>query len=594
MDTLSSVAKRCLAAIGRRYKSNPATAIAYCEEILVNKAVRLDELVAVDEFCLYLLNTDPVRAINVTKLRLATSAELIPGMAWSILAAAYSQIGDSQRSIETCRKGLEADMPLRMRINIISTLSKYDDVSNFVSDLVARYDPKSDGIDMASRIFQLANRYAFWKEAYIFSRQMEEFYKKRKYGLPSENARLNLLWCSDQHTNVEVVSAMIHRQYGPLTKIKNKGHAQTRAKKSRLTIGYLSADFRDHPTSHLMMGAWRNHNRKKFSIVFFDNGWDDRSPTRLELSKYCDELVPVAKLSDDEAAATIKSKKVDILIELNGPTHSNRLGILRFHPALLQVGYLGWPGSYGGGLVDAIIADRYVLPPSQDAIIPEKIIRMPTTYQVNDHATYPIFQGVLGKKKVHSPFKENFKFGSTNNVNKLNLDVWDVWMHILRNAPYSELHILHPGLPAIKNLINYAGDFGIQADRIKWLPRLDRFEHLSRLSQLDLILDPWPYGGHTTTTDALAAGVPVLTKEGANFAGRVAGSLLTAAGLGKALIAKDSSEYAAKAIAFANSQIHLDQISLFMEKNLPKAKLFNSKQWTEDFEKALLDAYNGL
>jgi len=583
--------KKTLDHIATVYQKNNNNAYDLCLTMMDDDQIATEDLVAIDEFCLYLLGADPVKAIEISRLRINRFPTQQPGVAWSVQAAAHGQVGNIEECVAVCREGLRADLPVRMRLNLLSTLAKYEDVSGHLPDMFRCFDPKVDGFDMVSRLYDLSNRYCFWSEARHYSSLMKEQYERGQFGVTGESARLNLLWCGDNAINTGVTRSMMRRRYGPGAQ-KRASPLIKKGFDGKITLGYLSADFRDHPTAHLMMGCWRNHDRDRFRVIFFDNGWDDKSLTRVQLEGFCDEIVPVASLSDQDASKLIRDRGVDILIELNGPTHSNRLGIVRQRPAPVQVGYLGWPGSYGGELVDYIVADHYVFPESRDAVIPERIIKMPSTYQVNDHKSYEILSLGVGPKSIKaSPFKSPkrrpFRFGSINNINKLSMDVWDVWMHILREIPFSELHILHPGLPAIKNLIQYARQLGVDSKRIVWLPKLGRFEHLERLHEIDLCLDSWPYGGHTTTTDALAAGVPVLALEGENFAGRVSGSLLSAAGLGKALIAPDERGYSQIACSLAESPEHISQIRNFMRSNIEGSALFDSLAWTRAWEKRL-------
>jgi len=551
------------------------------------------QLIAIDEFAKHLLFTSPNSAIELTTQRLQAFPSRVAGVAWSVLAAAYSQQGRAKLAAEACKKGLEWDIPKRMRINLYSVLSKYEDVSAELRKLIQDYDPLRDGVDTATKLLQLADEYAFWIDAQKLLAVLKDAYSNQLYATTNESPRGNLLWCDDQKINTGVARHMARRQFpeGQTTYKAEVTRLPNRITDEKIHIGYLSSDFRDHPTSHLMLGAWRNHNRDRFRITLFDSGWDDGSGTRKQIEKYCDELVPIAGLSDADAASEIKSRRVDVLVELNGPTQSHRLGVLRFKPAPVLIGYLGWPGSYGGELVDCIIGDRYTCTPSVAANIPETILYLDGTYQINDHRHYSVFSDGLGRITTSRTERSAFRFGSVNNINKLSLDVWDVWMHILKECPHSELHLLHPGTTAIHNIEQISHRYGIAASQFKWLPKLQPAEHLARLSELDLVLDPWPYGGHTTTTDALAAGVPVLALEGLNFAGRVSGSLLTAAGLGS-LIAPTVQDYARMACALCENDSQMDQIREFMAATLGDSRLFDSLGRTRHLETLIEEVHH--
>lgn len=563
-------------------KESIAGAVEFCRSWLDSEPSE-DQLIALDEFALYLLYIAPEAAITLETERLEKFPCEASGTGWSVLCAAYSQQGQAELAVKTCHDGLSHEIPLRMQINILGILSKYEDVSCHLPSVMQRYDAEKDGLDMATRLYQLAGQYAFWVEAQKLLVVLRKAYSKSHNVALNESPRTNLLWCDDQSINTQVVRQMIDRQYVEgknYTKPNRKGRA---TKSKKIHIGYLSGDFRDHPTSHLMLGAWRNHDRNRFRITMFDTGWDDGSVTREEIKRFCDEIVPVAALTDEKAASLIRSYELDGLIELNGPTQAHRLGILRYKPAPITIGYLGWPGSYGGGLVDYLVGDDYVLPKLEDPAIPEKVLRLQGSYQINDHRHYEVFQNRLGRKR-ELPGNNSFKFGSLNNINKLSLDVWDVWMHILKECPSSELHILHPGIPAIQNIVKITRQYGVSPSRLHWLPKLNQKEHLERLDTLDLILDSWPYGGHTTTSDALAAGVPVLALEGKNFAGRVSGSLLKAAGLGKSLIAPTVADYVSTACSLYQNPEQMQLIESFMSEHLPKCELFDSLARTRSLE----------
>ena len=551
------------------------------------------QLIAVDEFALYLLFTSPESAIQLANRRLQDFSDRSAGVAWSVLAAGYSQQGRSELAVTASKQGLQHDIPSRMRINLFSVLAKYEDVSSSLPQLIQDYEPDRDGVDTATKLLQLAGEYAFWVDAQKLIAVLKDAYSEHRYADANESPRGNLLWCADQSINVGVARHLTRRQFpeGVVSGPTKTARSQKRNPDKKIHIGYLSSDFRDHPTSHLMLGAWRNHDRARFHVTFFDSGWDDGSATRQELERHCDALVAIGGLSDADAAAEIKRREVDVLVELNGPTQSHRLGILRFKPAPVLIGYLGWAGSYGGELVEYIIGDRYTCTPAVAAQIPETILYLRGTYQINDHKQYAVFSDGLGGRQSDRDDHTPFRFGSINNVNKLSLDVWDVWMHILKECPDSELHMLHPGMTAIGNIVEISKSYGITASRFKWLPKLPPAEHLKRLGQLDLILDPWPYGGHTTTTDALAAGVPVLTLEGSNFAGRVSGGLLTAAGL-KSLIAETAANYAHMACSLYSSSAHMMQIRKFMSDTLDDSQLFDSVRRTQHLEMLFEEALN--
>jgi predicted O-linked N-acetylglucosamine transferase (SPINDLY family) len=233
----------------------------------------------------------------------------------------------------------------------------------------------------------------------------------------------------------------------------------------------------------------------------------------------------------DETKSTeiIKLDELDILVDLNGLTTLSKIGLLKHRLAPIQISYLGFPGTVGGRFIDYIIADKYVIPDSHLPYYKEKIIRIKKTYQVNDYDLQSIVK--IKKRNEYGLTDQEFVLGMFNNANKISHGAWSTWMNLLKELPHAILWLLQPNPLAQKNLMDLAKLQGVDQRRIKFAGYLPRNEHFGRLAVCDLILDPWPYGGHTTTSDALFMGVPVVAKEGSNFASRVSGSLLMAAGL---------------------------------------------------------------
>ena len=555
-----------------------------CHDLIESPQPVLSKIAAIDEFCVTLLHEDPRTAVAILERRMERFPDFSLGLPLSCLAGCYSQLGDQARVIQTCNYGLQLTIPRRARVNLLTILKKYQNVSKYLPQLFQSFDPTVDGVDLLGKLHELAVSDGDLVQAEKITALIQKYYEAGEIAPPRESARSHLLWCGNESLNIQVTQQVIHRHHGEFQEAFPRPGKRS---KTKITIGYLSADFRDHPTSHLMMGAWRHHDRNRFEILFFDVGWDDKSTTRSDLEQHCDDLVSLSALSDKKAAALIRSKAVDVLIELNGPTQSNRLGILKYRPAPVLIGYLGWPGSYGGGVVEYIIGDDYIWPTDRTRGIPEKIIRLKGAYQINDHRACETFGGGNTKSKPDHFAGSSFVFGNMNNINKVTLECWDVWMHILKQCQSSVLLLLDPGGASRNNLMKLAKRYSVAADRIQWAPRSSRIEYLARTESIDLILDCWPYGGHTTTSDALSVGVPVLTLEGTNFAGRVAGSLIKDAGLGKILIADSIPKYSTLACSFFGSPQHLAEVKQFMKVNLGQCGLFDSQKRTRNLEQVI-------
>jgi LPS sulfotransferase NodH len=356
----------------------------------------------------------------------------------------------------------------------------------------------------------------------------------------------------------------------------------------RVRVGYLSSDFRDHPTSRLLLGLLRHHDLQRFEIYLYCSGWDDGSPIRQALVQAVGpRFVSVADLSDEAAAQRIRADGIDVLAELNGPTHANRMGILLHRPAPVQLDYLGWPGSVGGPAVDYVVGDDYTVPPSAERLYPEKVIRLHRVYQINDYAAATL-QAAPTRAACALP-EQGFVLGMFNQINKVRTEVWAVWMDIMQAVPAAVLWVLDPGDYAMGNIRTTTAQAGIDPARIRVAPKCPQGSHLARLQLCDLMLDPWPYGGHTTTSDALFAGVPVVALEGRNFAGRVSGALLNAAGLG-ALVAPDRAAYVARAVRLLTDDVLRASLRRFVREGVPKTNVFDARDKTLQFEAAFLRA----
>jgi len=357
---------------------------------------------------------------------------------------------------------------------------------------------------------------------------------------------------------------------------------------SKIRVGYLCGEFRDQATSILMGGVYESHHRDEFEIYAFDNGWDDGSNLRQRILPCFKEIINITRLSDLEAAQSIKQLGIDILINLNGYFGKGRQGIFAHRPAPIQVNYLGFPGTIGAPYMDYLIADEVVIPPSSQAFYTEKIVYLPNCYQANDSQRV-IADTVFTKLEMGLP-KDSFVFACFNNNYKITPPIFDAWMRILKQVEQSVLWLLEDNPTAADNLRKEAGLRGVSPDRLIFAKRLPLAEHLARHRLADLFLDTLPYNAHTTASDALWAGLPVLTQIGKTFPGRVAASLLTAVGLPE-LITHTPEEYEALAIDLAQHPEKLQQIKQKLAENRLVKPLFDTSLFTQHLEKAYKTMY---
>jgi predicted O-linked N-acetylglucosamine transferase (SPINDLY family) len=356
-----------------------------------------------------------------------------------------------------------------------------------------------------------------------------------------------------------------------------------RYRHDRLRLAYLSADFHEHATAYLAARLFELHDRARFEVIGISYGPDDGSLMRERLRRAFDRFVDVRALSDAQAAQLLRDMEVDIAVDMKGLTADSRITILAHRPAPLQLTWLGYPGSVGAPYVDYVLADRTVIPAADESAYAEKVVCVPATYQATD-ATTPIAEHALSRAQAGLP-EDGFVYCCFNNTYKLNPQIFDVWMRLLAGTPGSVLWLLAHGAAAAGNLRRSAAQRGIDPARLVFAPRLARAEHLARQRLADLFLDTLPYNAHTTATDSLWAGVPVLTCAGTTFAGRVAASLLGAVGLAE-LITHSLADYEALALELAHDRAALAGVRAKLARNRLTQPLFDSERSCRHFEAA--------
>jgi len=353
--------------------------------------------------------------------------------------------------------------------------------------------------------------------------------------------------------------------------------------KSRITIGYLSADFKNHATAHLMRGLFGCHDRSDFEIIAYSYGENDLSDYRKQIERDCDKFVDIYALNSLEAGKAINKDNVDILVELKGYTDGSRIDICAHRPAPIQVAWLGFPGTTGADFLDYIITDKIVTPPDHAPYFSEKCVYMPHTYQVNN-SRQEIAEVIYRRQDFGLP-SEGFIFCSFNETYKIEPVMFDIWMKILGEIPNSILWLMSENGAAQENLKKEAERRGIASGRLIFARKLSKDLHLARLQMADIFLDTRIVNGHTTTSDALWAGIPVITLLGKHFASRVSASLLMAAGIPE-LIAFSPTEYQKLAVSLAKNADLLKNYKAKLFQNRLKKPLFDTVRFTKNLEKA--------
>lgn len=349
---------------------------------------------------------------------------------------------------------------------------------------------------------------------------------------------------------------------------------------NRIRIGYVSPDFRDHPIGHLTKALYALHDRNKFEIHGYSLVRAEQDPVQQQIHDGCDFWHELSDVDNVAAAKQIHHDGIDILIDLAGYTKQACTEIFALRPAPIQVNYLGYPGTMGATFMDYLIGDPIITPLEHATHFTEKLLLMPHTYQPNSRPqelTEPPSRAECGLPE------NGFVFCGFNQAFKISPDIFDIWMRLLHQVPGSVLWLLEAGPIAEQNLRHEANLRGVHEEKLIFAPRVPWMQHLIRQQHADLLLDTFPYNAHTTASDALWAGVPLVTCMGETFPSRVAASLLHAVGLPE-LVTTSFDAYEQLAARLASSPGELQEIRQKLAHNRPSAPLFDTQQFVRDLE----------
>jgi len=400
--------------------------------------------------------------------------------------------------------------------------------------------------------------------------------------LERDNPFYNLHWCGD-----EVLNALAsHNPSIPLKEAAANRKATRHHWGEKIRIGYLSSDFwSGHATMKLLRRILELHDRDRFEVTLFchsEERYLEHEAGTVDRSQWGDVCI-VRNMTDEEAAKTVRERQIDILVDLKGHTFGGRSRVLNYGAAPIQATWLGFPGSVTDIDLDYTIGDRFVLPEGSEAHYHEKLVRMPDSYQPNDPANRPKPRPTT-RAEVGLP-EDAFVFASFNANRKINADILDVWCNILKRMPNSVLWLMLSSPRTEANLRNYMNRRGVDSKRVIFCPRVSYEEHIDRQQMADLGIDTFPVNGHTTTSEQLWGGLPVLTVKGTNFASRVTESLLNAIGLPE-LVAADIKAYEDMAVELASSPERIAEYKQRIRKNACIMPLFDAERFTLHLEKS--------
>tara|TARA_Y100000590_G_scaffold73769_1_gene81276 strand:- start:1545 stop:3431 length:1887 start_codon:yes stop_codon:yes gene_type:complete len=356
----------------------------------------------------------------------------------------------------------------------------------------------------------------------------------------------------------------------------------------KIRVGYFSSDFYDHPVMFLISGLLREHDKNKFEIYIFNYGFEKKTKLVNETMKHVHLYEDISKKSDTEILKLVKNYKLDIAIDLKGYTGNSRSELFSYRLAPIQINFLGFPSTLGSNHFDYLIADKILIPSNLRKYYAEKIIYLPNCYQPNDN------KRVISKKKTSRKdfdlSDDHFIFCCFNTPYKILPKEFNIWIRVLKKIKKSVLWLMDTDLLAKQNLINYAKNKGIDKSKFIFAKYLPHEEHLERIRHADLFLDTFNYNAHTTCSDSLWAGVPIVTKKGRQFAARVSSSLLKALGMSE-LITNTESDYEKLILELSRNRNKLKRIRDKISSNLYSKALFDTEKYTKNFEKALNQIY---
>ncbi|HML42796.1 MAG TPA: glycosyl transferase [Hyphomicrobium zavarzinii] len=350
--------------------------------------------------------------------------------------------------------------------------------------------------------------------------------------------------------------------------------------RQKLRIGYVSSDLREHAVGFAMADVLETHDRQAFEITAYYCGIDRPDGTKDRSQKSVDHWVDITRLPDEQAAQRIREDGIDILIDLNGYTKDARSRIFSYRPAPVTVNWFGFPGTMGSAHHHYIIADPIVVPEEDEIFYSEKVLRL-ACYQPNDRKRV-VASEPLSREGAGLP-ADGFVYCCLNGCQKLTPEVFASWLTILRQVPDSVLWLLSGGADTDKRLRQLAANGGIAAERLIFAEKMPNPQHLARYQLADLFLDNSPYGAHTTASDAMWMGVPVLTYPGKTFASRVCASLVHAAGLGD-LVCDSENSYVARAIALGKDRAQIETLKARLLSSRSSSRLFDTPALVRDLE----------
>ena len=516
-----------------------------------------------------------------------TAIKLNPNYAeaYNNLGLLFGDIKNYKESIVNFSKAIEINSnyldAYKNRANIFS-LDKQNSLAIKDYNKLKILEPDKENI-YESLVFFNKNQICDWKDYKKNLRKIENYLTNNQGALDYINP-WKILSCTD---SLEVIRNNTKNYNDKEYKTKANNKVKFSYPKKKIRIAYYSPDFRRHAVSHLISNVFENHNKDDFEIIgfHFSKSRDDDMTKRISVA--FDKFFDVKNISDQEVISKSRDLKIDIAIDLAGHTADNRTNIFVNRVAPIQINFLGHPGSVGP-YMDYIIADKNLILDQNQKFYFEKIIYMPDCYQPHD-SKKNINSNNYDRKKFNLP-ESNFLYCCFNSINKINPLIFNSWMRILKKTKNTALCLLDGGAVCKENLLNEASKRDVETNRIFFSPVIDYEDVFQRFKLCDLFLDTFPYSAHTTASEALSSGLPLLAIQGESFQSRVSSSLLKNLNIPE-LITSNTEDYENFAINLANNPEKLKEIKEKLLSSVKNSNTFNTKIYTKNLEKAYQQIY---
>ena len=497
--------------------------------------------------------------------------------------AAYNNLGSTYKEINQNENAIN-NFNIAKKINpdyyiAYNNLGNHFQEIKLYEDAIKNYkkvvELKPDFKFAIGKLMHAKMRISYWHEyEEHLDNLINSFKKKNKTITPFPF--LSLIDNPEYHkTNAEIYSK--EQFIGP----KKEQLERKIIKNEKIKLGYFSPDFRDHPILHLTREIFQFHNKSKFEIYAFSFGPKEEYENLEEVKGFFTKFIDIRNMSDQEVANLSQEIGIDIAIDLCGFTAWNRANIFFFRAAPIQINCLGYPGTMGSDFMDYIVADKIVIPENEKINFSEKVAYLPNCYQPNTKID-SLIEKDFSRTDFNLP-EDAFVFCNFNSSYKITPNIFNVWMNILKKTPKSVLWLLKSNNAACENIWKTAEKKGIDRNRIIFAERLPHYDHLKRIAQADIFLDTFPYNAHTTASDTIRMGVPIIALMGKSFASRVSSSILNQVNM-KELITTNTEDFQNLAIDIATNKNKLKKIKDDLKNSLSNSSLFDSVTFTKDLE----------